>query len=200
MEKELVRNIVLQGTTIAHKTWTKINKQVLEALSSQSLEYAYAVSAMRVHAEVRHIQRVHALLQLPGANQQGIMLQIMRSQSIIHTEMTKQTAIFLRYVKTYPELARIDRTLRWAGRLSSVISLYNMRHELWDADLQWQNDIRLHTWTGGSSIFSSEIQMAIIEFLNLFPPIPVLAALQIELDPSIPLFEPNPLGWYDGWW
>ncbi len=40
----------------------------------------------------------------------------------------------------------------------------------------------------------------VIEFLNLFPPIPVLAALQLELDPSIPLFEPYPLGLYVGWW
>jgi hypothetical protein len=59
------------------------------------------------------------------------------------------------------------------------------------------SDIRNHQNTAGAALFSVALQQGLIDFLGQFP-IPYIEALDIVLDPSIPIFDPNPLGWYDG--
>lgn len=193
---ELYRDIMYKSTDLAHHIWGKVNKQVLESLSSKSLEYVYATSVMKVHIQCRQIQYYHAL-QTAGVNQPGLLLRIQKCESTIHTEITKEVAISLRYVKAYPNLDWVNRILGWGGRAAVCASLLEQAPQIMDAAQGYLLDVHKHQNTAGAALFSSYSQQALIDYLNLFH-VPGIEFIQVELSPETPIFDPIPLGMYDG--
>jgi hypothetical protein len=53
---ELYREILFNSTDLAHGVWAHVNEDVLEALSSQTLEYVHAVSMLKIQRQIRLIQ------------------------------------------------------------------------------------------------------------------------------------------------
>jgi hypothetical protein len=187
------RDLLFSGTDIAHDLWADINEDVVEALSSQSLEYVHAVSMIKIQREVRLIQYEQYLL-AQGANSSGILMRMRKSASIIHTEITKVTAIDIQYVHKYPNLDWIGRALTAANCLTCAASWYYD----WP-DLQWyiqdyESDVRHGRDSGAADILSSQLQMMLQEI----PGLPTW--LSVGLDPTIPILSLNgPLGMYNGY-
>lgn len=57
----------------------------------------------------------------------------------------------------------------------------------------YKSDVRNHANTAGADLLSTQIQ----SMLQDMPDLPTW--FSIGLDPSVPIFSPNPLGWYDGY-
>jgi hypothetical protein len=190
---DLYREILLNSTDLARDVWTHVNENVLEALSSQTLEYLHAVSMLKIERQVRLIQYDQYLL-TQGANSSAIFMRMRTSASIIHTEVTKVTAIDIQYIRKYPSLDWISRSLTAAGFLSCAISWTSDWGALMDDIQGYESDVRNHTDTGAADLLSSQIQ----SMLQALPGLPDW--IQIGLDPTIPIFSLNgPLGWYDGY-
>ncbi|MCU0783083.1 MAG: hypothetical protein MUF81_03365, partial [Verrucomicrobia bacterium] len=192
-DEELYRNILFQSTHLAKGVWAHVNKDVLEALSSKSLEYVHAASMIRIHRECRRIQSYQYLL-TQGANRSAILMRIERSASIIHTEVTKVAAVEVQYVRNYPNLDWIGRSLRAASFLACGASWYYNWPALMDDIRDYQADVRNQRNWGAADILSSQIQ----SMLQDLPGLP--SWFVIGLDPTVPIFSLNgPLGWYDGY-
>jgi hypothetical protein len=192
-DASLYRNILFQSTHLANGTWARVNKDVLEALSSKSLEYIHASSMLRIHVESRRIQYYQYLI-AQGANRSSMLMRIQRSASIIHTEVTKVTAVEVQYVRKYPNLDWIGRSLRAASFVACGASWYYNWPALMDYIRDYKADVQNHRNWGAADILSSQIQ----SMLQDLPGLP--SWLVIGLDPTIPIFSLNgPLGWYDGY-
>ena len=72
---------------------------------------------LRIQQEVRHLQYYQYLI-AQGANRSAIMMRIQKSVSIVHTEVTKTTAIQIQYVRKFPNLDWIGRALHGASFVS----------------------------------------------------------------------------------
>ncbi len=192
-DASLYRNILFQSTHLAKGVWAKVNKDVLNALKSKTLEYIHAVSVIRIHREYRRIQYYQYLL-AHGGNRPALLMRIQRSASIIHTEYTKVTAVHIRYVTHYPNLNWIGRGLRAGSFLACGASWYYNWPALMDYIRDYKSDVRNHRNYGAADILSSQIQ----SMLQDLPGLPTW--ITIGLDPTIPIFSLNgPLGWYDGY-
>jgi hypothetical protein len=192
-DADLYREILFNSTDLAHGVWAHVNENVLEALSSQTLEYVHAVSMLKIQRQVRLIQFDQYLL-TQGANSSGVLMRMQGSASIIHTEVTKVTAIDIQYVRKYPNLDWIGRSLTAAGYLTCAASWYYDWPTLMDDVQAYSSDVQNHTDTGAADILSSQIQ----SMLQGMPGMPEW--LVVGLDPTIPIFSLNgPLGWYDGY-
>ncbi len=127
---------------------------------------------------------------------------IQKRASIIHTEMTKITAINLQYLKRFPDLNWLGRCLKAGGFFADGFTLANDDlPNLLESYRGYAADVRNHQDTAGPALFSSWIQQTMIDTINgvtLFLFIPGIEYLEIELSPDVPIFDPNPLGWYDG--
>jgi hypothetical protein len=190
---DLYRDILIEATELAPEIWAKIDKQVLQALRSKTIEYIHAVSLLKIHRECRRIQHYQYLI-AQGANRQAMLMRIRRSVSIVHTEITKVSAIHIEYVHRYPNLDWISRGLRAGGRLACAAAWYYNWPALMDAVRDYKIDVRNHQNFGAADILSSTIQ----SMLQDLPGLPNW--LVIGLDPTIPIFSLNgPLGWYDGY-
>ena len=119
-------------------------------------------------------------------------MRIKKSASIIHTEMTKITAIQMKFIQRFPNLNWVGKVLGPASTLAGGASLYYSYPDLVDAINGYQSDVRRHVDEAGPAILSCTIQ----SMLSDIPGMPTWA--KVMLYPSIPLFDPNPLGWYDG--
>ncbi|MGC8744826.1 MAG: thrombospondin type 3 repeat-containing protein [Verrucomicrobiia bacterium] len=193
IDGSLYRNILIQATDLANKTWTRINKDVLEALSSKSLEYVRATSTIRIHRECRKIQYYQYLI-AQGANRQAMLMRIQRSASIIHTEYTKITAIQVRYAIHYPNLDWVGRCLGAFGTFATAASWYYNWPALMEYVRDYHADVRNQRNWGAADILSSQLQ-------SMLQGLPGLSTwIVIALDPTVPIFSLNgPLGWYDGY-
>jgi hypothetical protein len=192
----LYRNILFHSTDLADKIWATINPDVLNALGSKTLEYVSTVSMMKIQMEAREIQLLE-YAEVHGANGASVALQIQRRESIIHTEITKIVAVDLRYVQHFPDLDWVDRALRMGGFLAIGASLVEETPEILNAYQGYHTDVQNHQDTAGAALLSSNVQEALIDFLNAFS-VPGIEFLEIELSPDTPIFDPDPLGWYDG--
>ncbi|MCX8107363.1 MAG: thrombospondin type 3 repeat-containing protein, partial [Verrucomicrobiae bacterium] len=193
IDGNLYRNILIQGTDLAKRTWTRINKDVLEALSSKSLEYVRATSTIRIHRECRKIQYYQYLI-AKGANRQAVLMRIRTSASIIHTEYTKITAIQVRYAIHYPNLDWVGRCLGAFGTFATAASWYYSCPALMEYVRDYHADVRNQRNWGAADILSSQIQ----SMLQALPGLPTWFV--IALNPTVPIFSLNgPLGWYDGY-
>lgn len=187
----LYRDILLESTDLAKETWAHVNKDVLNALSSRTLEYVSAVSRLRISVECRKIQWWQWVQINQGATP-AISMRIKKSVSIVHTEMTKIVAIQTKYATKFPNLNWVGKVLGPAGTLACGASLYYDFPDLIDAINGYRADVRNHQDTAGPALLSVTVQ----SMLQDIPGLPNW--LIVALDPSIPLFDPVPLGFYDG--
>ncbi len=198
---ELYKSILVSSTDFAAHTWAEVKDEVIEGLSSKTLEYVQATSMLKVQLQVRQIQTLQ-YAKINGANGAGIDLMIQKRASIIHTEMTKITAINLQYLKRFPDLNWLGRCLKAGGFFADGFTLANDDlPNLLESYRGYAADVRNHQDTAGPALFSSWIQQTMIDTINgvtLFLFIPGIEYLEIELSPDVPIFDPNPLGWYDG--
>ena len=162
----LYRNLLVHGTDFANHTWTHINEDVLEALASKTLEYVHAVSMLRIHQEVRHLQYYQYLL-AQGANRSAIMMRIQKSASIIHTEVTKTTAIQIQYARKFPNLDWIGRALYGASFVACGVSWAYEWPDLLEDIQAYKSDVRNQVNYGAADILSSQIQMMLQELPGL---------------------------------
>ena len=117
-------------------------------------------------------------------------MRIKKSASIIHTEMTKTTAIQGKYIAHFPNLNWVSKVLNCASTLGTGVSLVYDYQDLKDAWNDYQHDLHSHQDYGGAALFSVTLQTTLTDV----PGMPNWA--KILLYPSVPLFDPNPLGWY----
>jgi len=189
----LYRSILFSATDLARDVWAHVNEDVLEALSSQTLEYLHAVSMLKIQREVRLIQYDQYLL-AQGANSSGILMRIRTSESRIQTEITKVTAIDMQFVRKYPNLDWIGNCLEAESYLTCAASWYYDWPDLAEDVEAYESDVRNQTYAAAADILSSQIQSMLQELPGL------QEWMVIALDPTVPIFSLNgPLGWYDGY-
>jgi hypothetical protein len=188
----LYRQLLLDAPDEADHLWHAIEEPTLELLHSDTLEYVHAVSMMKIQLEARQIQYLQ-YLQTSGGNQPGTIIRIQRCENIIQAEATKITAIDIQYVRKYPNLDWIGRSLTAGGFFACGISWYYDWSELTDDIEGYKNDVHNHANTAGADLLSSRIQ----SMLQDMPGLPTW--FSVGLDPSVPIFSPDPLGWYDGY-
>jgi hypothetical protein len=188
---ELYRSIISQSVDTAERIWHIVHHDVLDALKSKTLEYVRATSQMRINLQYRKIQ-YFLYLQSRGANGVAMTTRIRGCVRIIQAEMTKITAVQIKYVYKYPNLDWIGRVLKAGSWVTCGVSWYYNWPNLRDAWEGYKADVRNHQNTAGPAILSSTVQ----SMLQDLPLLPNWA--KIGLDPTVPIFDPNPLAWYDG--
>ena len=193
---EFYRELVLEAPDLAHDIWTEIKEPVLESLSSKTLEYLQATSVMKVELECRRLQTLQAVYGIEYS-QPGALMRAERSESIIEMEITKEVSIDLEYAKHYPDLDWVGKMLGIAGRLAVAVSLVEDALNVYDKYQGYHQDVQNHVDQAGPAHFSESLQQALVDFISTTH-IPFQEALDIELDPTYPIFDPIPLGLYDG--
>jgi len=107
-----------------------------------------------------------------------MLMRIQRSASIIHTEVTEITAVEVQYVRKYPNLDWIGRSLRAASFVACGASWYYNWPALMDYIRDYKADVQNHRNWGAADILSSQIQ----SMLQDLPGLP--SWLVIGLDPN----------------
>jgi hypothetical protein len=185
------RALISLGTSMAGHLWGQINEPLLQALRQRTLEYVAAVTKMKISYYSREIQWLEYQRLSLGANHPGLLLRIQGRASMIHTELTKTTAIHLEYVDRYPTqgiryAGKVIRGVQW---LSFAVNLPDNLQQLRERITDYRNDVRLHQDTAGPALLSLKIQ----EFISSIPGMP--GGL---ISTTTPIFDPCPLGFYDG--
>jgi hypothetical protein len=119
-------------------------------------------------------------------------MQIKRSVSIIHSEMTKITAITVRYGTQYPS-DWVGRFLTGANRLATAIKLYSDFTDFWQKLQDYRGEVARHVDCTAPEFLSLSIQ----QILGDTPGLPNAAKNALGFFATTPIFVPNPLLWYD---
>lgn len=192
LDEHLYRLLLLDAPHMAEHVWHAIDDGVLELLHSQTLEYVHVTSMLRVQYEYRRIQWLEYQM-INSGEQAGLLLRIQRCENVIEAETTKIVAIDLKYIKKFPDLEWVNRCLEGAGFLSCAIAWYEEWPDLKEDWEGYRSDVRNQINTAGADLFSCQVQSMLLDIPG------INAGIAIELEPSHPIFSPNPLGWYQGY-
>jgi hypothetical protein len=189
----LWRSLLVHGTDLANDIWAEVNEDVLRALRQRTLEYIQGVSALRIAVEFRKIQ----YLQTGSALPDGSVLRIRRSISIIHTEATRLTAVTMRYGEAYPTLFQ-SRFLRYGASgvilLAKGLSWWENLDTLRRRFAAYCHNVSNMCDGGEPALLSIALQNLVADF----PGWPLAIRNAMGIFRTTPLFDPNPLGLYEG--
>jgi len=185
------RALITLATSLSGHLWGQINEPLLQALRQRTLEYVSGVTKMKISYYCREIQWLEYQRLSLGENHPGLLLRIQHRASVIHTEMTKTTAIHLEYVDRYPTqgIRYAGKVLRGVQWLAFAVNLPDNLQQLRERIIDYRNDVRLHQDTAGPALLSMKLQ----EFISSIPGMP--SGL---ITTTTPIFDPCPLGFYDG--
>jgi hypothetical protein len=194
LDGQAYRAILLEITQFLSddKVWARVKPEVLQLLKSRTLEHVSAVSLMKISYYCREIQWLNYRMLQMGAEHPAILLRIRSRASVIHTEVTKMTAVHLEYVERYPNLDYIGKILKSVEWFSFGASLYFGYQDLKNAILDYRSDVRNHVDLAGPAILSVTAQQLISDIPGMPP------WVKTALSPTVPYFDPCPLGMYDG--
>jgi hypothetical protein len=187
LDGQLWKNVMLNGTELASDVWAKVNPDVLNVLRQRTLEYLRVESLLRISVQCRRIQTLMTM-----ADSQGRLLQVKRAVSRIHTEITKLRAITVVYGNRFPN-DWVGRFLRGAGRVATCINLYDDFVDFWQKLQDYRSEVALHIDCTAPAFLSLSIQQLLVDM----PGLSQAAKNALSFFGTTPLFDPNPLGWYD---
>jgi len=185
------RALISLATSLSGKLWGQINEPLLQALRQRTLEYVSCTTKMKISYACREIQWLEYQRLSLGANHPGLLLRIQHRASVIHTEMTKSTAIHMEYVDRYPTdgLRYVGKVLKGVQWLSFAVKLPDNLQQLRERIFDYLKDVELHRDTAGPALLSLQLQA----FISSIPGMP--GGL---ISTTTPIFDPCPLGFYEG--
>lgn len=174
----------------ADNLWGEIEEPVLQALRHRTYEYASATAKMRVAYACRQIQWLEYHRSNVG-DQPGLRMRIQKQTSIVHTEITKTTAVDATYIAKYPAdgLRYVGKVIKRVQWLSFAMNLPGEMEDFRERILDYLSDVWNQRDLAAPALLSLKIQ----EFLSSIPGMP--GGL---ISTTTPIFDPCPLGFYEG--
>jgi hypothetical protein len=184
------REMLSLATDFADNLWGEIEEPVLQALRHRTYEYASATAKMRVAYACRQIQWLEYHRSNVG-DQPGLRMRIQKQTSIVHTEITKTTAVDATYIAKYPAdgLRYVGKVIKGVQWLSFAMNLPGEMEDFRERILDYLSDVWNQRDLAAPALLSLKIQ----EFLSSIPGMP--GGL---ISTTTPIFDPCPLGFYEG--
>ncbi len=193
LDGQLWTSLLIQATDFTKDVWAEVNKPVLLALRQRTLEHIQGVTSLRIAIEFRKIQ----YLQVVGILSDGSVLRIRRAVSIIHTEATKLTAITMRYGEAFPSLFQNRFLLKASSGIGNIAKGLSWWQNLTDFRERFQaycHNVRNMCDAAEPALLSITIQSMLADCPGWSQAVKnAMGILQ-----TTPLFDPNPLGLYEG--
>jgi hypothetical protein len=193
LDGQLWLGLLIKGTDLANNIWAEVNEDVLQALRQRTLEHIQGVSTLRIAVEFRKIQ----YLQTVGVLSDGSVLRIRRSISTIHTEATRLTAVTMRYGEAYPLLFQNQFLLGSAGVVTKIakgLSWWQNLSSLRERFAAYCHNVRIMCDSAEPALLSIALQNLLADC----PGWPPAIRNAMGIIQTTPLFDPNPLGLYEG--
>jgi hypothetical protein len=194
LDGQLYRQIMLKGTRLLanEKIWARVRPEILALLRNRTLEHVSAVSMMKISYYCREIQWMNYIMITQGQQYPGLMLRIQNRMCLIHTEITRITAIHTVYVDRYPNLNYVSKVLKGVTWFSFGYSLATGFGDFRNYVSDYQRDVRNHQDLGAAALLSVKAQ----QLITSIPKMPTW--VKVALSPTVPYFDPCPLGEYEG--
>lgn len=193
LDGQAYRILLDVGTSLAEGAWAEINPMI-NSLRQKTLEHVSATSIMKINYLCRDIQWLNYQMIQAGAQHPAVLMQIKHRLSLIHSEITKLSAVHRGYIGRFPDPSRyVGKILSCVKWVSFGVSLPDSLDTLKLRIADYMNEVRKQVDFAGAALLSVEIQ----QFVASIPGMPNSIGIVFG-GTSTPFFDPCPLGFYDG--